>query len=75
MTELETLREKVLMYETLMHKIQLHAQVTMNEDALNDLIGNICNWSRAHRCGDGLNTPDVQEMIIRGAFEKLLDRR
>ncbi len=70
--ELAELREKVVMYETLLHKIQLHAAVTMNSKAVGDLIGNICNWSYAHRCGNGEHSDEEQAAIVRSAFEKLL---
>jgi hypothetical protein len=69
------LHEKVVMYETLLHKIHLYAAVTMNEEAVRDLIGNICNWSYAHRCGNGMHSYEEQQAIVRSAFEKLLDRR
>lgn len=70
--ELAELREKVIMYEKLLHKIQLHASVTMNSKAVGDLIGNICNWSYAHRCGNGMNSDEEQAAIVRSAFEQLL---
>ena len=68
--ELEKLREKVLVYEALLHKIQLHAEVTMNPDAVKKLIGNICNWSRAHRSGEGLDDED-RDALIEHEFYRL----
>ena len=73
--DMAELREKVVMYETLLHKIQLHAQVTMNSEAVHDLIGNICNWSYAHRCGNGEHSDEEQDALVRSAFLKLLDRK
>lgn len=72
MTELEILRHKVATYENLLHSIQLNAEVTMNDKRLRQLIGNICNWSYAHRSGNGeLSECEKNERIAK-AFDKLL---
>jgi hypothetical protein len=65
------LREKVAMYEGLLHDIQMHAEVTLRGDRVSDLIGNICRWSYAHRVGNGENTEEEQDKIVRKAFERL----
>ena len=44
-----TLEQKVMVYEKLLHRIQLGAEVTMNYDFVNDLIKNICVWSSVDR--------------------------
>ncbi len=71
--EFGSLNEKVIMYETLLHKIQLHADVTMNGVKLGQLIRNICDWSYAHRVGNGQYSDEEREEIIKAAFDKLLE--
>lgn len=66
-----TLKEKVQVYEALLHKIQLHAQVAMNRAALGQIIQNICDWSYAHRCGNGEYSVKKQRRIINAAFKRL----
>lgn len=73
--ELKILREKVEVYERLLHKIQLNAEVIMDSDVLKDLIRNICNWSYAHRQGNGEFSYEEQDELIRRKFEKLLESR
>ena len=68
-----TLHQEVAQYRKLLHAIQLHAAVTMNGNAVGKLIQNICNWSYAHRCGNGEFTGPQQQRIITEAFWKLLD--
>ena len=70
--ELNILREKVDVYERLLHKIQLNAQVIMDHEVIKDLIGNICDWSYAHRQGNGELSNEEQDKLIRYHFEKLL---
>jgi hypothetical protein len=66
-----TQKEKIAKYEELLHKIQLHAQVTCNENAVRQLIGNICNWSYSHRSGELTSTE--QQTRIDAAFNKLTE--
>jgi len=73
--ELVELREKVQMYEQLLHKIQCNAEVIMDHEVVGDLITNICRWSYAHRCGNGENSEQEQDDIVRCAFDKLLVTR
>lgn len=70
--ELKELREKVEVYEALLHKIQLNAEVTMNHDRMRILIGNICAWSYAHRCGNGEISEDERTCRIKFQFDRLL---
>lgn len=67
------LLEKVKIYEQLLHRIQLNAAVTMNEKVVHQLIGNICNWSYAHRVGNGELSEEEQNQYIKRAFDKLLE--
>lgn len=68
---MRTLEEKVRMYESLLHSIQLHAEVCMNDDVTRQLIQNICSWSYAHRRGNGEPTEEEQQAMIDKAFDKL----
>jgi hypothetical protein len=64
-------KEKIAQYEHLLHNIQLHAEVTMNEAAVRELIARICRWSYAHRCGNGELLDSEQQAHIDTAFWKL----
>jgi len=66
-----TMRQKIKKYEALLHRIQMHAQVTMDHDKLSTLIDQICSWSYAHRSGNGEITHKEQQRRINAAFEKL----
>jgi hypothetical protein len=66
-----TLRQKVEMYEKLLHDIQMHAEVTMDGAKVARLIGNICSWSYAHRSGNGELTDKQQQARIDAAFNQL----
>jgi hypothetical protein len=66
-------REKVIQYEALLHTIQMYAQVTLNHKKVSKLISNICNWSYAHRVGNGEYSDEKQAEIIKRNFDKLLD--
>ncbi len=73
--ELVELREKTQVYEQLLHKIQLNAEVVMDHAVVGDLIRNICSWSYAHRRGNGEYTEAEQDAIVRRAFDRLLETR
>jgi hypothetical protein len=66
-------REKVIQYEALLHSIQMHAEVTMDHEKVYKLISNICNWSYAHRVGNGQYSDEEQQIIVKRSFDKLLD--
>ena len=66
-----TLKEKVKVYEQLLHNIQLNAEVAMNNENVRKLIGNICRWSYAHRVGNGELSEKEQDEVINTAFYKL----
>lgn len=51
--ELKALRRKVDVYESLMHEIQLFRSVTLDVPALTHLLDVVCDWSCAHRRGNG----------------------
>jgi hypothetical protein len=66
-------KEKIRVYESLLHRIQLYAEVTMDNERLSKLISNICRWSYAHRAGNGTFTEDQQNEYIEKEFHKLLE--
>ena len=62
---------KIRCYEHVLHMIQLHAEVTMDRDKLSKVIRAVCDWSYAHRAGNGeLSDEEVDEQIQK-QFEKL----
>ncbi|MNX57171.1 hypothetical protein D3C86_879820 [compost metagenome] len=64
-------KEKVEVYEALMHSIQMHSAVTMNSEGFGKLIDLVNSWSYAHRQGNGeLSNEDQQELIDR-AFNRI----
>lgn len=68
------LEEKVRVYEALLHDLQLHSEVTLNHNAVVEILKNVCSWSYAHRSGNGeLSDEEIQERID-NAFEKLKRR-
>jgi len=70
---MKTDKEKIEMYEALLHKIQLCAEVAMDGEKTSQLIRNICRWSYSHRAGNGELTDEQQENLIDAAFGRLLE--
>jgi hypothetical protein len=57
---------RVRLYESLLHRIQLHRNVTMDGEKLNRLLDKVSGWSRAHRTGNGeLSEQEERENINR----------
>lgn len=67
------MKDKIRMYEDLLHDIQMYAVVALDERKLQKLIKNICSWSYAHRVGNGALSDKSQQKIIDKAFLKLRD--
>jgi cobalamin biosynthesis Mg chelatase CobN len=67
-------KEKIRVYEELLHSIQLYAEVSMDNEKLSKLIRNICNWSYAHRLGNGMLSEEEQNEFIQERFNLLLER-
>jgi len=63
--------ERLIMYEGFLHDLNTFASITMDKRAVGDLISNACDWSYAHRVGNGMLTDEEQEEIISKAFWKL----
>ena len=48
-----TMKEKIAKYEQFLHMLQLNAEVSMNMENTQRLIARSCDWSYAHRRGNG----------------------
>lgn len=66
-----TVHEKVAVYESLLHAIQMAREVTMDERRLARLLNQICTWSYAHRSGNGEISQAEQKRRIEKAFKEL----
>jgi len=66
-------KEKVLMYERLLHLIHINRTVCLNTKNTNALLDNISSWSYAHRSGNGMLSEEEQVARINTAFYKLVD--
>ena len=66
-------KDKIQKYEELLHKIQMCAEVTMDNEKLKRLISNICRWSYAHRAGNGVLTERQIKKNIKEKFNKLTE--
>jgi len=67
-----TIKQKVLIYEEFLHKLNA-CLMSGNNEAIGELIKNADNWSYAHRRGNGEFSDNQQQKIINNAFWKLLD--
>ena len=66
-----TLKEKVEVYEQLLHDLQLNYEVTMNGDKVKELLNKIAAWSYSHRAGNGEGGDKEQQERINRAFNNL----
>lgn len=58
--------EKVKIYESVLHRLQLYGEVTMDRGRLSRLLSLIYTWSYAHRAGNGeLTDEEVEENVLR----------
>ncbi len=67
-----TLKDKVRMYETFLHKISM-ACTCMDNLAIQELVQNADAWSYAHRQGNGMLSDKQQQELIDSKFSKLCD--
>lgn len=65
-----TLKQKVEIYEKFLHDIQMYS-VCGRTDLIKILIDNACNWSYAHRVGNGEYSEKQQDNIVVDKFWKL----
>lgn len=63
--------EKVKIYEHFLHTLQLYAEITMEGDKVQKLIANACNWSYAHRRGNGEFSEEEQAALVEAALLQL----
>lgn len=70
-TKRPSAKEKVAVYEDLLHSIQAHCDITMNNEQVRELLSRICTWSYAHRSGNGELSEKDQNARIDSAFWKL----
>lgn len=68
-----SLKERVQMYEELLHDIQMYREVVLDDKKVKRLLDNIGNWSYAHRRGNGELTEEEQQVLIDDAFQQLRD--
>jgi hypothetical protein len=67
-----TLKQKVEMYESYLHKINSFI-VCCDNQGIAELVQNADNWSYAHRVGNGELSDRKQQQTINNAFWKLCD--
>jgi len=66
-----TNKEKILQYESFLHKINMCC-ISCNNDGIKELIENADIWSYSHRCGEFISDRQ-REKSINSAFWKLCD--
>ena len=65
-------KEKIQKYEEFLHTLQMHV-VAMDSGAIGKLVAKACDWSYAHRVGNGEYSDEEQQAIVDKAFNKLTD--
>ena len=68
-----TEKEELAMYRGFLHDLNMFASITMDGHAVHELVGKACDWSYAHRVGNGMLTDEEQEQIVSRNFWKLRD--
>lgn len=66
--------ERIAVYERLLHDIQFHREVTMDNAMVIKLLERIGAWSYSHRRGNGEYNHKEQQKIIDAAFWRLEER-
>ena len=67
-----TIEEKIEMYEKFLHKINMCC-ISMNNNAIKELVENADIWSYNHRRGNGELSDEEHQKLIDSAFWKLCD--
>lgn len=67
-----TLKDKVKMYETFLHKISMSC-TCMDNLAIQELVQNADAWSYSFRQGNGMLSDKDQQKLIDSKFQKLCD--
>jgi hypothetical protein len=68
-----TNKKKIELYESILHRIQLLREVTMDATRLRELLDQIGNWSYSHRVGNGVLSERQQKNIINKNLKKMED--
>lgn len=66
-----TLKEKIEVYEQLLHDLHFHSTVTMRQDLVMNCLNRISAWSYSHRAGNGYPSDKEQQDFINHAFWNL----
>lgn len=69
--ELATLREKVQVYENMLHNINMYSSVTLDNPPITHMIDIINGWSYSHRAGNGELSDEEVHNQINFWFEKM----
>ena len=69
--EITELQEKVQVYESMLHSIQLFSSVVMDGPPMEHMIDIINSWSYAHRCGNGGYSDEEQSALVHRQFLRL----
>jgi len=60
-------KEKIYIYESFLHLLQLNAEVVEDIEQTKKLISNACAWSYSHRVGNGEYSDEEQQEIVNNA--------
>jgi len=66
-----TMREKIAVYESILHDLHCAACVSMSKERTGKLLDAISSWSYAHRQGNGELSDKEQQGIIDKAFWRM----
>jgi len=64
-----TLKEKVEVYENLLHTLNTYFAITMSSEKVKEVLCEISNWSYAHRVGNGTLTDREQSKLVNKHFD------
>jgi hypothetical protein len=70
-SELAVLQEKVRVYESMLHSIQLFSSVVMDSPPIEHMFDIINSWSYAHRVGNGEFSDEEQAALVYKQFLRL----
>lgn len=70
-SEIDRLRGKVATYERLLHDINMYAAITLDSQTMKEIISLICEWSYAHRVGNGQLSDEEQAEMVQKAYNRL----
>jgi hypothetical protein len=65
-----TLKEKVQIYENLLHLLHTHYAITLNSEKVKEILNQISNWSYAHRQGNGELSDKQQAKLVNKYLEE-----